>query len=259
LRFRIATFNCNSVRARLPVVLQWLAAHAPDALALQETKCVDADFPVGDFERAGYHVVYRGEKSYNGVALASRARPGRVSFGLDDGQPPDEARLLTANVAGVWIVNTYVPQGQDADSPVFERKLDWLRRLGEHFSRRFSPRRRLAWVGDFNCAPAPMDVYDSPRIIGHVCHHPRLFEVVEAIRDWGFVDVFRKHRPNPGEYSFYDYRVPKALERGMGWRVDHIWATRPLTARSVDARVDLEPRRQPRPSDHTFVLADFDI
>jgi len=259
MRFKIATFNCNSVRSRLAVILDWLAARSPDVLALQETKVVDELFPCSEFEAAGYHVVFRGEKAYNGVAIAGKLTPRNAAFGLDDGGPADEARLVRATFGGIVVVNTYVPQGQDVTSPMFKYKLEWIRRLGDYFRRHSSPRRRLVWVGDFNVAPEPMDVYDSPRILGHVCHHPKVFEAFAAVKAWGFVDVFRKHRPDPGEYSFFDYRVPRALERGMGWRVDHVWATRPLAAKSVDAWIDLEPRRKPKPSDHTFVMAEFEL
>ena len=256
---RIASFNCNSVRARLPVIMDWLAAARPDMLALQETKVQDRDFPAAAFEEAGYHVVFRGQKSYNGVAIASRVKPSRVRFGLDDSGEPDEPRLAQASFGALVLVNTYVPQGTDPKSPRFQHKLEWLRRLGGYFDRNFTKRRRLIWLGDLNVAPLPIDVYDHKRLLGHVCHHPDEFAALDRLRQWGFTDVFRKHKPEPGLFSFFDYRVPNALERGMGWRVDHIWATPPVARKSLDAWIDVEPRKRPKPSDHTPIVADFDL
>ena len=255
---RIATFNCNSVRARMPILTDWIEANAPDVLALQETKVVDEDFPREPFEALGYAVAFRGQKSYNGVALLSKPPLKDVNAGLDDGGEPDEARLIRATVSGVVIVNTYVPQGREPDSPQFRYKLEWLRRLRDYFDRHFTRRRRIVWVGDFNVAPEPIDVYDSKRILGHVCHCPAVFEALAEVRDWGFVDVFRMHKPEPGLYSFFDYRLPRAVERDMGWRVDHVYATRAMAKKSVDAWIDLDPRRREKPSDHTPVVAEFD-
>jgi len=259
MKFKIASFNCNSVRMRLGIILDWLEKHRPDALALQETKVVDELFPESDFTAAGWHVVYRGQKAYNGVAIVSKERPRNVSFGLDDGGEPDESRLIRADVRRIPIVNTYVPQGHSPDSPKFQYKLEWLRRVRDYFDRHFTPRKRLLWVGDLNCAPTPIDVYDSKQFMGHVCHCPETFRVFGEAMDWGFVDVFRKHRPDAGEYTFFDYRLPKALDRGLGWRIDHICATKPVANKSVDSYVDLEPRSKTKPSDHTFIVAEFDI
>jgi len=260
MAFKIATFNCNSVRSRLPIILNWLKEHAPDVLALQETKVVDELFPASEFEAAGYHAVFRGEKSYNGVALICRESPKKVSFGLDDAGPADEPRLILAEVRRIPIVNTYVPQGHEVDSPKWRYKLEWLTRLRDYFDRHFTGRKRLIWVGDLNMAPTPLDVYDSKKFMGkHVCHHPKITEAYESFLDWGFVDVFRKHRPDPGEFAFFDYRLPKSLERGLGWRVDHVLATKPMAGKSSDAYIDLEPRKKEKPSDHTFMVAEFDL
>ena len=259
MRLKVATLNCNSVRSRLQVILDWLAEHQPDVLALQETKVVDELFPEAAFTGAGWRVAYRGQKAYNGVAIVSREPVRNVAFGLDDGGEPDEPRLIRADVRGIPMVNTYVPQGQMATSPKFKYKLQWIARLGDYFDRHFTPRKRLIWMGDLNCAPEPIDVYDSKKLMGHVCHHPGVFEALNKVKDWGFVDVFRKHRPGAGEYTFFDYRMPKAMDKGWGWRIDHIWATKPMAAKSVDASIDLEPRRRPKPSDHTFLMAEFDV
>lgn len=256
---KIATFNCNSVRSRLPIVTDWLKENAPDALGLQETKVVDEDFPEEAFRQIGYEIVFRGQKSYNGVALATRSKAKDVRFGLDDGGDPDGPRLAHAVVDGVVIVNTYVPQGHEPDSDRFAYKLEWLDRLRDYFDRHYTKRKRIVWIGDLNIAPEPIDVYDHKRLLGHVCHHPAVFEKFEALVNWGFVDVFRKHRPDAGEYSYFDYRMRNGLERGLGWRVDHILATPPMAKKSMDAWIDLGPRKKERPSDHTFVVAQFDV
>ena len=256
---KIASFNCNSVRARMPIVLDWLDDQAPDVLALQETKVVDEDFPEEAFEGAGYHVVFRGQKSYNGVALASRSKPKNVRFGLDDREEPDESRLICAVVDGVTIVNTYVPQGREPDSDKFRYKLRWLERLLDYFGRHFTKRKRLVWVGDLNIAPTPIDVYDHKRLLGHVCHCREVFDAFERFLAWGFVDVFRKHHPEPDQYTFFDYRLSGAVERGRGWRVDHVLATPVMARKSTDAYVDLKPRNKERPSDHTPLVVEFGL
>jgi len=259
-RFVVATYNCNSIRSRLPLVLRWLEEHRPDVLCLQETKVPDPEFPADAFREAGYHVVFRGQKGGAGVAIASLEEPEGVSFGLDDGGPPDETRLIRVTVRGIPIVNTYVPQGRSPDHEMFRYKLQWLGRLRDYFDRHFSPEEPLLWCGDFNVAPEEIDVHNPVRLKNHVDFHPEARAALERIREWGFVDVFRKHHPNePGQYTFWDYRVPKALERNLGWRVDHIWATWPLAEKSVDAWIDREARRMEKPSDHTFLVAEFEL
>jgi exodeoxyribonuclease-3 len=258
--FKVATFNANSIRSRLPLVLEWLARERPDVLALQETKVQDPDFPAGAFRGAGYHVVFRGQKAQAGVALASREEPKDVAFGLDDGGPADEARLVRATVGGIPVVNTYVPQGQSVESPMFRYKLEWLERLRAYFARHFSPDEPLLWCGDFNVAPEEIDVHNPDRLKDHVDFHPEARAALARVREWGFVDVFRRHHPGePGQYTFWDYRVPGALDRNLGWRVDHIWATRPLAERSTGARIDRDARQAAKPSDHTFLVAEFSL
>ena len=258
-RIKVATFNANSVRSRLELVVDWLQREQPDALALQETKVQDADFPADAFTRVGYRVAFRGQKAYSGVAIATREELQDVSYGLDDGGEPDEARLIRGTLRGIPIVNTYVPQGQSVDSDKFQYKLDWLARLRRWFERHYSPENPLLWVGDLNVAPEPMDVHDPKGLGKHVDFHPLAREALQRIREWGFVDVFRLHHPEAGHYTFWDYRVPTALEHNRGWRVDHIWATRPLADQCSRCWIDVEARRAPKPSDHTFVVAEFTL
>ncbi len=255
--FTAATYNVNSIRARLPLLTAWLDRVHPDIVCLQETKVPDASFPHDVLTALGYHAVYRGEKSYNGVAVLSVAEPTEIRAGFDDGGPPDEARLLAVTLGGIHVVNTYIPQGRDADDPKFAYKLAWLDRLRGYFDRRFTPTDPVLWLGDFNVAPTPIDVHDPKRLADHVCFHPRARAALERVRAWGFVDVFRRHVDAPNQYTFYDYRAKNPLATGKGWRVDHIWATEPLAAQSTASWIDLDPRKAARPSDHTPLLARF--
>ncbi|MGC9399917.1 MAG: exodeoxyribonuclease III [Anaerolineae bacterium] len=256
--FKVATYNANSIRARLPLILEWLARESPDVLGVQETKVQDKDFPAEPLREAGYHVVYKGQKAHAGVALLSKTEPEAVAYGLDDGGEPDEPRLIRAVIRGIPVVNTYVPQGRDPDSEHFEYKLAWFGRLRRLFTRHYDPDEPLLWIGDFNVAPADIDVYDPRRLRGHVDFHPEAQAALEKVREWGFVDVFRRHHPDePHQFTYYDYRAKNSIERHLGWRVDHIWATEPLAAKSVAAWIDLEARRAERPSDHTFLVAEF--
>jgi exodeoxyribonuclease-3 len=259
-RFVVATYNCNSIRSRLPLILDWLERQRPDVLCLQETKVPDPEFPAGPLREAGWRVAFRGQKGGAGVAIISREEPQEVTFGLDDGGPADEARLIKAVVGGIPVVNTYVPQGRSPDHEMFRYKLEWLARLRDYFARHFSPEEPLLWCGDFNVAPEEIDVHNPKRLVNHVDFHPEARAALERVRQWGFVDVFRLHHPGePGQFTFWDYRVKGALERNLGWRVDHIWATPPLAERSTAAWIDREARRAERPSDHTFLVAEFDL
>ncbi|MCL2000584.1 MAG: exodeoxyribonuclease III [Planctomycetes bacterium] len=256
---RIATFNCNSIRVRLSAVLAWLDKHSPDILALQETKCVDQDFPAGEFTERGWHIAYRGEKSYNGVAVVTKSKPEQTSFGLGDDAGESATRLVHIRTGEIDLINTYIPQGQSLDSDKFKFKLEWLARLRRYFDKNFrdANNARLAWVGDLNVAPTSIDVYDSRAVWPHVCHCEQVIDAFLAVHSFGFIDVFRKHLPAAGIYTFWDYRQKGALERNRGWRIDHILASPLLASRSSACAVDIEPRQADRPSDHTFVYADF--
>lgn len=255
--FKVATYNANSIRSRMPLILDWLGRESPDVLCVQETKVRDEDFPVEPFRETGYHVIFCGQKAYAGVAILSRVEARDVVAGFDEGEP-DRPRLLRGVIQGIPVVNSYVPQGRDIDSPHFPYKLAWFGRLRALFERHYSPEKPLLWMGDFNVAPKPIDVYDPKRLVKHVDFHPEARAALEQVRDWGFVDLLRHHHPEePGLYTYWDYRVPQALDRGLGWRIDHIWATPPLAETCTRVWIDVGARRAQRPSDHTFLVAEF--
>lgn len=256
---RIASFNINSIRIRLPDLQNWMINYQPDIVCLQETKVQDKDFPVEPITAAGYHSAYFGEKGKNGVAILSKQEPDQVTVGLDEWGTVGEARLISARFASYAIVNTYVPQGREVDTDYFQYKLNWLTHLRDYFSRHFSPEDPLLWVGDFNVAPEAIDVHNPKRLAGHVGFHPAEQAALAATRDWGFTDVFRKHCPDPKQYTFWDYRVKDALQKGLGWRIDHIYATQPLASCSVAAAIDTTLRKAPRPSDHAPITATFEL
>ena len=253
---RIATFNVNSIRARLPIVTDWLEKSRPDVLAVQETKVQDPDFPLEPFQAAGYHCSFTGQKSYNGVAILSKDKPRNLRVGLG-GREPEEARLITADIGDIHVVNAYVPQGQEPLSEKFKYKIAWLGRLKNFFETHFSPQDPLILLGDLNVAPEPIDVYDPEKLLGSVGYHPAEHRALKEVKDWGLEDVYRRHKPEERAYTFWDYRIPQAVKRGLGWRIDHIWATRCMAERSTHAWIDIEPRLDRRPSDHTFIAAEF--
>jgi exodeoxyribonuclease-3 len=255
---KIASFNVNSIRARLDILREWLRKESPDVLCLQETKVPDRDFPKQAFEDMQYHVVFRGEKSYNGVAIVSKKPLEDVRIGFDE-QESEGTRLIAGRIESIPLVNTYVPQGFHPLSTKFRDKLDWLQRLYAYFNRHFRPDEPLLWMGDFNIAPEPGDVYDPAHLEGHIGFHPDEQDTLQRFRQWGFIDVFRIHQPGPGQFTFWDYRLRNAVSRNLGWRVDHIWATSPMAKKSVKAWIDREPRLAERPSDHTIVVAEFAI
>ena len=254
---KVATFNVNSLRKRLPIVVDWLEEHRPDVLCLQETKVQDEEFPSLPLSGAGYHVTFRGMKAYNGVAILSRAQPEEVQHGFDDGGDPDEARLLRVVIEGIPIINTYVPQGYEIDSPKYAYKLAWFKRLRKYFDKHLSPKEPAIWCGDVNVAPRPIDVHSPEKHLKHVCYHEAARKAYEETVAWGFVDVFTQLYPDRQQYTFWDYRQPSSLDANKGWRIDHILATPPLAKRCTTVEVDVEPRRAKEPSDHTFLWAKF--
>jgi exodeoxyribonuclease-3 len=257
-RFKLATFNANSIRARLSVVLEWTKKQEPDVLCLQECKVQDKDFPFAAFESLGYRASYRGQKSYNGVAMITRHPPEEIRTGLYEGIE-EEARFISATIRQIPVVNVYVPQGVAPGTEKFAHKLRWLRDLLSHLGAHYSPRSPLLVAGDFNVALEPRDVYDPETLRGEVGFHPDEQSILGDYLSWGLVDLLREHRPEAGLYTFWDYRIPNALKRKMGWRIDYIFTTPPLAQKCKTVWIDQEARAAAKPSDHTFLVAEFDI
>ncbi len=253
---KIATYNVNSIRKRLPLVLEWLTAHQPDVMCLQETKVQDHEFPLLDLRAAGYHVTFRGMKGYAGVATLSRQEPERILHGLHDGPDNEDVRILQTVVQGIPIVNTYVPQGSSIRSEKYAFKLAWFGRIRRYFETYLDPLRPAIWLGDLNVAPEPIDVYHPDRRITDPDFHIDARTAYQEAISWGFIDVFRKLHPDRVQYTYWDY-FRNAFERDFGWRIDHILATPPLAERCQAVEVDLAPRRGEGASDHTVVWAEF--
>ena len=241
---------------RLPIILDWLANNSTDVLCIQETKAQDIDFPVEDINQAGYNCVFKGQKSYNGVAILSPHEIENAKWGLDD-EPADRSRIIAAKIKGVNIVNTYIPQGRDVESDHFEYKLQWFKRLKKYFNNHYAPSDDIVWVGDLNVAPTAIDVHNPKRLEGHVCYCPQVREALADIAGWGFEDIFRKYYKDTQEFTYWDYRVKNAVDRGVGWRIDHVMATKSIAKKSTACYVDKEPRKKTKPSDHTFLIAEF--
>ena len=253
---RIASWNVNSVRARLPRVGPWLADDGPDVVGLQETKVEDHGFPREEFEAAGYRVALFGQKSYNGVAIAARSEIEDVSTGLPGEGPDAQKRVIEATVDGVRVINLYVPNGEAPTSDKFEYKMAWLATLQRHIADRYSPEDPIVMVGDFNIAPDDRDIHDPEAKRGtiHVTEEERA--ALARIRDWGFTDAHRMVTNKRRVYTWWDFRGAM-FEKGLGYRIDLVLVTAPMAARLKNVRVDLEARRGEKPSDHAPVIATF--
>ncbi len=252
---KIATWNVNSLRVRLPQVLQWLASNSPDILCLQETKLRDEEFPLAEFEAAGYGAIHEGEPAYNGVAILSResaAAVGRSIPGLSDGQ----RRLIAASYGAVRVLSVYVPNGQEIGSDKYADKLQWLRRLTEYLRLECGRYALLALAGDFNIAPQSRDVHDPQRWEGSVLFSEPEREAFNALLALGLVDVFRNFEQPAGSFSWWDYRAG-AFRRNHGLRIDHILCSSALSSACTACRIDRDPRAWGRPSDHAPVIAEF--
>jgi exodeoxyribonuclease-3 len=256
--WKIATFNVNGLRARLGIVLDWLNQQKPQVLCLQETKVPDPDFPAAALQEAGYRLAFTGQKSYNGVAVLCQNEPQETQVGLGDGEDDPEARFLAVKVDGVWVANAYLPQGRDAEDPSFQYKLRYFERVLAWLKAHHKPSGKLILTGDLNVAPQPIDVYDPKRLEGQPDYHPEVRAAFQLFLGWGLKDLYRQHHPEDKQFTFWDYRLPKAFQRNLGWRIDHILATAPLAKACRDCWVDSAPRGLAKPSDHTPVLAEFE-
>jgi exodeoxyribonuclease-3 len=255
---KIATWNVNSIRRRLGLVLEWLAHNRPDVLCMQETKVQDPEFPAEAFRNAGYHCAFRGMKGYNGVATLSLREPEAVLHGFREGPDSEDCRLIKTVVSGIPIVNSYVPQGRKVGTDQFVFKLEWFQRMLRYCGERLDPGKPAVWVGDLNVAPESIDVYHPDRRVNDPDFHIDARNAYKQVLAWGFEDVFRRLYPDRVQYTYWDY-FRNAFEHDWGWRIDHILATAPLAARATAVEVDLAPRKAPAASDHTVVWAEFEV
>jgi exodeoxyribonuclease-3 len=267
---RIATWNVNSLNARLEKVRWWLDRAKPDVLLMQETKLADADAPTGIFRDAGYALAHHGEGRWNGVAIASRCGIDRVvtNFGeplrppatpdVADDEPLSEARMISAVCGDTRVVSLYAPNGRVVGSPFYDAKLLWFDRLARWLAEAAEPQDPLVLGGDFNVAPEDRDVWDPKACHGgtHVSTAER--EAFARVCQWGLADAYRLHHPEAGRYTWWDYRAGN-FHKNFGMRIDHLLVTMPIRARTVWAEIDREARKgKPIPSDHAPLLIDLD-
>lgn len=252
----IATWNVNSILARMPLVLRWLDDVKPDVLCMQETKCTDDKFPTLVFQERGYQCQLFGQQSYNGVAILSRTSFETTHRGYPGDDETAQSRLITSTVNDIQIINVYIPNGQAVGSEKYQMKLAWMRRLREFFDQNYDPTKPVLLCGDFNVAPEERDVHDVRLWQGRIMFSEQERVTLQSIKEWGFMDAFRLHVEEGGKFTWWDYRAG-AFRRNMGLRIDHVWITEPLISRSVRSWIDLEPRTWEKPSDHAPVLAEF--
>ena len=253
---KIASWNVNSLNVRLPHVLAWSEAARPDVLALQETKLTDDRFPAEELLAIGYHSIFSGQKTYNGVAVLSRepaSDPVTDIPGLDDPQ----RRILAVTVGDIRIVNLYVVNGSEVGSEKFEYKIHWLQRVTEWLAAEIKQHENLVVLGDFNIAPDDRDVYDPSGWREKIlCSTPER-EALGKILNLGLTDTFRMFGQEEGVWSWWDYRM-NMFRRKLGLRIDLVLASAPMAKRCTASYIDIEPRRQERPSDHAPAIAEFD-
>lgn len=253
---RIATWNVNSVRARLERVLAWLGRQRPEVVCLQETKVEDALFPSDAFTELGYHCLSYGQKTYNGVAILSLAEPREVIRGFPGEAVEPGKRLLAARLAGVRVVNVYVPNGGEVELPAYHAKLAWLEALRQWLVATADPAEELALCGDFNVAPEDRDVWDPQLWRDRILFSEPEKQALAHLLTWGLMDTLRLRHSHGGIYTWWDYRAG-AFHRGWGLRIDHIFATASLAARCTEVVVDRDERKGAKPSDHAPVIATF--
>ncbi len=252
---KIATWNVNSLRVRLPQVLDWLKTVQPDILALQETKTEDAQFPLEPLQSLGYHVVFSGQKTYNGVALVTRIAPENCITDIPGLEDP-QRRILAATLGGSRIVNLYVPNGSEVGSEKYAYKLDWLQKVTAWLEGERQRHPHLVVLGDFNIAPADRDVYDPIAFENKLLCSASERAAFEALLGIGLIDSFRGFDQPEKTYTWWDYRM-NGFRRNLGLRIDHILASEVLMSACLSCQVDQGPRGLERPSDHAPVLAIF--
>lgn len=258
----IATFNVNSIKARLPNVLQWLEEARPDIVLMQELKCVDEAFPAMEIEERGYNLALHGQKTYNGVAILSKYPMDDVTRGLPGDDSDVQARYIEAVVSvpgtALRVASAYVPNGQEVGSDKFTYKLGFYDRLRAHWETQLRYNEIAVLGADFNCAPAPLDVYDHAALDGTVCYHPAEREKLRGLVNLGLYDAFRVLHPTTQQFSWWDYRGD-GYGRGHGLRIDHLLLSGMAVDRLQACVIDETPRAQEKPSDHAPVIATLQL
>jgi exodeoxyribonuclease-3 len=274
---RIATWNVNSLKARMERVEEWLTEKKPDVLLMQETKLADEAAPDMAFAMAGYHLIHHGEGRWNGVAIASHVGIDQIITNFGDGPvrrspgadaiaealeaeaseaAADEARMVSAVCEGIRVVSIYAPNGRELGTPFYRAKLAWFERLARWLREECDPSQPIVIGGDFNVAPEDADVYDMAFFGGatHVSEPERA--ALKTLRDWGLIDAYRLHHPEPGKFSWWDYRGGN-FHKGLGMRIDHMYVTKPVADRCTGAEIDRDARKGNLPSDHAPVYIDL--
>jgi len=252
---KIATWNVNSLNVRLPHVLEWLKTSPVDVLCLQELKLEDTKFPLEAMEEAGYFAVFNGQKTYNGVAILSRAKPEDVVKDMPD-YADAQKRVIAATINGVRIVNVYIVNGQTVDSDKYQYKMAWLTALRKYMEDAVSTYGEVALLGDYNIAPEDRDVHDPKAWAGQVLCTDAERDHFRGLIALGFADSFRLFDQPEKSFTWWDYRM-HGFRRNLGMRIDHILLTKNLAGGVTSAVIDVEPRKLERPSDHTPVIVEF--
>ncbi|MCW6036113.1 exodeoxyribonuclease III [Spirulina subsalsa FACHB-351] len=261
---KIATWNVNSIRSRLSIVIDWLKQNPVDVLCLQETKVIDSDFPREPFEEIGYSLAISGQKSYNGVAIASRTPLTDIKIGFSSilnrqlaTELDEQKRVISGQLGAVRIVNLYVPNGAALDSDKYEYKLRWLATLRDYLAHFVKEKNtELCVCGDFNIALDDRDIYNPKGKEKHIMSSPMEREALENVLALGLKDAFRKFNSETGYFSWWDYRQG-GFSRNRGWRIDHHYLTPKLYEKAVACTIDIEPRKLEKPSDHTPVIVEW--
>jgi exodeoxyribonuclease-3 len=254
---KLATWNVNSLKVRLPHLLEWLAINPVDVICLQETKQQDADFPQAALQAAGYYNAFSGQKTYNGVAILSRSPLSEVQFGIPNFSD-EQKRVIAATIQGMRVVCVYIPNGQSLDSDKYQYKLKWLAALRDWLALEIKQYPKLVLLGDYNIAPEDRDLYDPAAWVGNVLVSEPERAAFQGLLQLGLSDSFRLFEQADKSYSWWDYRM-MAFRRNMGLRIDHILVSEALAANCTGCVIDKAPRKLERPSDHTPVIAEIKL
>lgn len=252
----LATWNVNSINTRLTHLIDWISFVKPNVLCLQETKVVDEKFPRSDLEALGYSIEIYGEKSYNGVAILSDKPLSNVVRGLHEEVGPGSKRIIAGSYGEIRIIDVYIPNGGEVGSDKYTYKLEWLASLKNYMATERSSHENLVLCGDFNIAPDDRDVFDPNEVKGTIMCSDAERSALEAIRQTGLEDAFRRVHQKDGLFSWWDYRM-NAFRRNIGFRIDHIWTSPQMADKVKTIYIDREPRKLEQPSDHAPVVAEF--